>query len=47
VLRYTDLGRRCARRPRRAPIAAAFGIRKRRNSLLLASTCSAWPVWPV
>lgn len=41
VLRYTDLGRALRASAEDAPIAAAFGIHERRNSLLLAGTCSA------
>ncbi len=41
VLRYTDLGKALRASAEDAPIAAAFGINERRNSLLLAGTCSA------
>ena len=41
VLRYTDLGRALRASAEDGPIAAAFGINERRNSLLLAGTCAA------
>ncbi len=41
VLRYTDLGKALRASAEDAPIAAAFGVHERRNSLLLAGTCSA------
>ena len=41
VLRYTDLGRALRATAEDAAVAAAFGIHERRNSLLLAGTCSA------
>jgi len=41
VLRYTDLGKALRASAEDAPIAAAFGINRRRNALLLAGTCSA------
>lgn len=41
VLRYTDLGRALRASAEDSAVAAAFGIHERRNSLLLAGTCSA------
>jgi len=41
VLRYTDLGKALRASAEDGPIATAFGIHERRNSLLLAGTCSA------
>ncbi len=41
VLRYTDIGKALRASAEDAPIAAAFGIHERRNSLLLAGTCAA------
>ena len=41
VLRYTDLGKALRAAAEDAPIASAFGVNQKRNSLLLAGTCSA------
>lgn len=41
VLRYTDLGRALRASAEDSAVAAAFGIHEKRNSLLLAGTCSA------
>src|SRR5947208_634282 len=41
VLRYSDLGRALRAAAEDAPIAAAFGVNERANSLLLAGTCAA------
>jgi branched-chain amino acid transport system permease protein len=41
VLRSTDLGRALRAAAEDAPIAAAFGVNERANSLLLAGTCAA------
>jgi len=41
VLRFTDLGKAMRAAAEDGPIAAAFGIDRKRNALLLAGTCSA------
>jgi branched-chain amino acid transport system permease protein len=41
VLRSTDLGRALRAAAEDAPIAAAFGVNEKANSLLLAGTCAA------
>jgi branched-chain amino acid transport system permease protein len=41
VLRHTDLGKALRACAEDAPIAAAFGVHRQRNALLLAGTCSA------
>ncbi len=41
VLRFTDLGKALRASAEDAPVAAAFGIDQRRNSFILAGTCSA------
>jgi branched-chain amino acid transport system permease protein len=41
VLRYTDLGKALRAAAEDAPIASAFGVNQKRNSLLLAGTCAA------
>jgi len=41
VLRYTDLGKAMRAAAEDGPIACAFGVNQRRNSLLLAGTCAA------
>jgi len=41
VLRYTDSGKALRAAAEDAPIAAAFGINRRRQALLLAGSCSA------
>ena len=41
VLRYTDVGKALRAAAEDAPIASAFGVNQRVNSILLAGTCSA------
>jgi len=41
VLRYTDLGKALRAAAQDGPIAAAFGVNRQRNALLLAGTCAA------
>ncbi len=41
VLRFTDLGKAMRAAAEDAPIASAFGVNQRLNSLLLAGTCAA------
>ena len=41
LLRYTDLGRAMRAAAEDAPIASAFGVNQKLNSLLLAGTCAA------
>ena len=41
VLRYTDLGKALRAAAEDPAVAAAFGVDQKRNSLLLAGTCSA------
>ena len=41
VLRYTDLGKAMRAAAEDPAVAAAFGVDQKRNSLLLAGTCSA------
>jgi branched-chain amino acid transport system permease protein len=41
VLRYTDVGKALRAAAEDAPIAQAFGVNQRVNSILLAGTCSA------
>lgn len=41
VLRFTDLGKAMRAAAEDAPIAAAFGVNQKLNSLLLAGTCAA------
>ena len=41
VLRYTDLGKAMRAAAEDPAVAAAFGVHRKRNSLLLAGTCSA------
>ena len=41
VLRFSDLGKALRAAAEDGPIAAAFGVHRQRNALLLAGTCSA------
>jgi branched-chain amino acid transport system permease protein len=41
VLRFSDLGKALRAAAEDGPIAAAFGVHRRRNAVLLAGTCSA------
>ena len=41
VLRHTDLGKALRAAAEDAPVAAAFGVNRRRHAILLAGTCSA------